>query len=395
MFDNFNDYTLGIFLNMAPHGSSKIGLSWGRPWLDHNGVAMSSEDAFNYIMDLANNKRSHTKTFRIPKRTPGEYRTIIAPDKALLYVQKRLNKTIFSNFKPTEFAHGFVRGRGIATNAQNHVGARSFGHMDIKNFFDTITRDHVINILFGTTAMCKFCNNHLAMKAGQCNPSIYKNKDEGCKYQRMCNELKWYAGLTNSQYNSLVDVISRLVTLDNTCPQGFATSPFISNIVLRKFDLIVAERLAKSGITYSRYADDMAFSHQTESSGLLAKKVLAVVPSTLGLFKLKINKRKTYFITNKSRMSICNVVVNKKVNMNRCSRNLLRAEIHHATVKRASETTKALLLQLHGKVSYLHSLNPGAAEKLRKQLAAFEAKKDVQTDLFGGSYSGNKEYAAH
>ncbi|EJD6473784.1 reverse transcriptase [Providencia rettgeri] len=43
-------------------------------------------------------------------------------------------------------------------------------------------------------------------------------------------------------------------------PMGFSTSPFISNIIFRKLDILIKTFCDKRGIIYTRYADDMLFS---------------------------------------------------------------------------------------------------------------------------------------
>lgn len=366
MFQNYNDEVLNLFYIKQGEGDDQVA------FIDFDGEVIGADVAFERLMDTANNMEEHIDRCSIPKRRGGT-RKIIAPDARLKYYHTNLKKSIFSKLKPSKYAHGFVRKRNVRTNAQMHVGARAMGHMDIKNFFDSITVEHVRNILFGTYAICTHCKGWSDMKAGFCGPSIYKNMEN--KFPKMCCELKMYAGQQPDTHTSLVDVISRIVTIDGFTPQGFATSPFIANAVLRKFDHIVGKRLEKHGITYTRYADDMTFTHKTESSGFIAKKTINMIPSTLGMFRFKLNKAKTYFITNRGRMATCNVVINKIPNMKREQRWLLKAEIHHLTVKYPERATWERIRELKGKAAYLYMLNPRQGGKFLKQLDEFAAKR--------------------
>lgn len=46
----------------------------------------------------------------------------------------------------------------------------------------------------------------------------------------------------------------------NILPMGFPCSPFVSNLVLRPFDIVISKYCQLNNITYTRYADDMLFS---------------------------------------------------------------------------------------------------------------------------------------
>lgn len=371
MLNDFKESALSIFFGKK--------IPYSENYLNWEKHAVSPAEAWQEIEGIISNMDKHVTQHKIPKRKESKVRIITAPDEQLKFFHRNINHAIFSKYKPTKYAHGFVRKKGVYTNAVQHAGCRAMAHMDIKNFFDSITTKHVQNALFGSYRLCYYCNNQCDMKAGECSPSLYKNM-EG-QFPKLCHQLSWFSGNKPEDYKSLVDYISRMVTYKDSTPQGFSTSPFIANIVLRKFDLIIGQRMEKHGIVYTRYADDLTFSHKTESSGFIAKKVLRTVPSTLGLFGFKVNQDKTYFKTNKGRMSSCNVVINKHPNLNRDTRNLLRAKIHHATVKRASETTRADILQLRGEAAYFYMLNKQLGKKYLDQISAFEEKQKTQTAL--------------
>lgn len=52
--------------------------------------------------------------------------------------------------------------------------------------------------------------------------------------------------------------------MKNNLVQGFPASPTISNIYLKELDLVLQEFCESHNISYSRYADDLAFSGEGE-----------------------------------------------------------------------------------------------------------------------------------
>lgn len=75
--------------------------------------------------------------FTIAKRNGGT-RTIKAPKEDLKAVQRRLADYLQDNVRTRPAAHGFVRGKSIATNAAAHVCHRAVFNIDLKDFFPTI-----------------------------------------------------------------------------------------------------------------------------------------------------------------------------------------------------------------------------------------------------------------
>ena len=78
--------------------------------------------------------------------------------------------------------------------------------------------------------------------------------------------------VTTEYSQSSLELVSRLVTLklpknsknlefagQSILPIGFKTSPVVSNVVFRKFDILIEKFCAQHDILYTRYADDMLF----------------------------------------------------------------------------------------------------------------------------------------
>jgi len=320
-------------------------------------------------------KNEHIERISIPKKSGGK-RNIIAPDARLKYIQKSIYWRVFRRYKADAAAHGFVAKKGIVTNAELHVGAKSLGKIDIKDFFDSISTDHLKNCIFGNKHICRYCKRYERMLDGRCHPSLYYNKTKNCDFR--CEEIKAvyipeYCRETG--YISLFNRIIELCTFEGYTAQGFPTSPMLANIVMRGFDQSMKKHCASSDIAYTRYADDLAFSSKTLSKFELKKEIKQKAYQLLWAYGFTPNKKKTIWKSNAGRLKICGVVVNVKKSVQRRDVHKFRAEVHHATVKHADKTTKSDLRKLKGWASFLMSIDRDKGKKYMKQLLAFENKK--------------------
>ena len=316
----------------------------------------------------------HVHHFEIPKKD-GTRRKLIAPDDKLKWIQRSIVWKILMHYHPTENAHGFVRERSIVTNGRIHVKPKSMGHIDIKNFFDTINEKHLQNCLFGNKHICGMCQNYGKMIDGQCSPSIYHNRTK--VYKHKCEELKavFIPGYCEKkEYSSLFTRLIKLCTLNGTTVQGFPTSPYIANIVLRGLDLKLQKIAVENGCAYTRYADDLTFSSKTHTADELEKVFKDVTYRTLWGFGFEAKKEKTWW-KDKGRFKVCGVVVNEKTNIMRRTIRKFRAKVHHAIVKHKDRTTKSHIRRLKGWASYLMSVNPSQGHRYMQQLSVFEKMK--------------------
>ena len=81
---------------------------------------------------------SHYVSFTIPKRS-GNPRVILAPKRRLKQLQRRVLDLLVRKLPVSEHAHGFQRGRSIATSAAPHVGRAVILSLDLKDFFPSVT----------------------------------------------------------------------------------------------------------------------------------------------------------------------------------------------------------------------------------------------------------------
>lgn len=86
------------------------------------------------IYSITTKKQKNYRRFVI-KKGNGKFRFIDAPRTYLKVVQWWILDNILSSVQLPDYVTGFVRGRGIVSNAIRHVGMRHILNMDIANFF--------------------------------------------------------------------------------------------------------------------------------------------------------------------------------------------------------------------------------------------------------------------
>jgi len=177
------------------------------------------------------------KKIKIKKRSGG-FRAVYSPSSDnLTNCLKILNSKLKTIYSAPSCVHGYIKGRGIRTNASEHLGKMYILKIDIKDYFEKVTYENIIKSL-----------DHLGF------------------------------------HNEISSLIAKISTHNNVLVQGFHTSPTIANIVFNELDLTFSKF---PNIQYTRYADDLYFSSDEEIN------ILQEVEDQLLKFGFKINKSKT------------------------------------------------------------------------------------------------------
>lgn len=205
------------------------------------------------------------KVFYIPKKNGG-FRKIEAPSQELEIIQKWIKHNILEKFNISDSAKGFKKGTSIVDNASCHCNKRYVLNMDVQNFF----------------------------------PSI--------KYSKIFKLFNYFG------YNKEVcHLLTQLCTNgDNALPQGAPTSPILSNLVNIRLDKRLHCFAKSIGGNYSRYADDITISSNTN----LAKYV-KVVNAILKDEGYNINNKKTRIKNSGQKQEVTGLIVNKKVSVSK------------------------------------------------------------------------------
>jgi retron-type reverse transcriptase len=136
----------------------------------------------------------------------------------------------------------------------------------------------------------------------------------------------------------------------------------VSNAIVVKLDHRLAGLARRIGFSYTRYADDLAFSGddagQVHALRCLAQRIIEDEG-------FAVNHAKTRILRRGARQCVTGVVVNDVLGLPREARRRLRAALHQARV-RAARGGQPLQIDsaLRGKLAYLSMLNPEQAARL-------------------------------
>jgi RNA-directed DNA polymerase len=283
----------------------------------------------------------HYNRFTIPKKKGG-VRVISAPKKRLRQAQEWVLHTILEPLPVHEAAMAFRPGRCITHNAAAHTGKEIVIRVDLKDFFPSL----------GLARVKQFFQ-----KEGF-------NEGIATILALLCTEAPRVPVVFDGQ-KRFAAVGPRGV------PQGACTSPALTNLLCRRLDARLTGAAAKWGFTYTRYADDLVFSH--EKSDAKIGGFLALVRQILADEKLTENEKKTLISRPQHRQTVTGLVVNvdKTDATPRVSREDIRkfrAILHHCKTKGVEAVSETLgkdaKSYVHGYLSFLRMVRPEVAEKL-------------------------------
>jgi len=188
---------------------------------------------------LTNSPETHYRSFTIPKRNGGE-RTILAPNPLLLHCQRWIDAFILRNLTVHDAAHGYVVGRSNITNARVHLGSVQLLSLDISGFFENIGEEKIAEIFY----------------AAGYPPAV-------------------------------AFLLASLCSYKGHLPQGAASSPQLSNIIMREFDETLHAYAEARKLRYSRYVDDIVLSGE-----YVSREDVEVVEAALEQIGLALNPDK-------------------------------------------------------------------------------------------------------
>jgi len=237
-----------------------------------------TEKGFNYYVNPNNNAKRYT-SFSVKKKNGGE-RTIHAPVNGLKHILRPLNYIFNCISEPHFKAMGFVPGKSIVDNAKQHTGRIYVYNIDLKDFFHSFHRSWV---KYGF--MIKPFN-------------LGKEKED-------------IAFFLSSLCTHPFEIDGEIKTV---LPQGAPTSPTITNILCSKLDRRLNGLAKRFNVTYSRYADDITFSSDTNV--FKKEQFLDELSRIITDQNLQINSSKTRLQKKGLRQEVTGLVVNEKVNVN-------------------------------------------------------------------------------
>lgn len=189
--------------------------------------------------------------FYVPKRKEGQ-RLIETPGKGLQRLLKKLSAYLHAVYHTVlpDCAYGSIPStadqevpRNIYTNALQHVQQKWLLHLDLKDFFNNISYEKVVQV---------FKNP----------PFVFEEKS--------------------------ARLLAALSTHQNHLPIGASSSPAIANLACLKLDEELESLAKKKDWSYTRYMDDLSFSGMKK----FGKKTIRSIRETIEKYGFQLNEEK-------------------------------------------------------------------------------------------------------
>lgn len=286
--------------------------------------------------------------YRVLAKRFGSVRLIEAPQARMKDLQRQILLWILSEVPPHAAAHGFVRRRSIRTFVAPHVGKRVVLRMDLRDFFPTFGGVRIQNVFrtFG------YPERVADLLGGVCTNAT---------------PLDVWAEIRPDVDLARLAELRRLYARPHL-PQGAPTSPALANICCYRLDCRLAALSESARATYTRYADDLAFSgdHDFEKR---VERFSVSVAAILQEEGLRVNHRKTRVMRQGVRQHLAGLVTNEKVNVVRRDFDQLKAVltncVRHGPESQNRDGRPDFRSHLQGKVSFVEMIHPAKGKRLR------------------------------
>jgi RNA-directed DNA polymerase len=285
--------------------------------------------------------------YRILAKPNGAIRLIEIPKPRLKELQRQILHEILDHIPCHEAVHGFRKARSITTFATPHIGQTVVLRMDLQDFFPSFSAARV-QALFRTAGYPESVADVLA---------------------GICTNVAPRGLFTRHQLSLDPTLVRNARTLYGRphLPQGTPTSPALANCLTYRVDCRLSGLAAIAGATYTRYADDLAFSGDNAFARRAARFSLHVA-AILDEEGLAIHHRKTRLMRRSVRQYLAGTVLNQHLNIPRPDFDRLKATLTnclrngHSTQNRDAHPN--FREHLAGRISFVRMVNPAKAQKL-------------------------------
>lgn len=282
---------------------------------------------------------SHYARFEIPKRAGG-YRLISAPKPLLRAAQQWVRVNVLQPLHVGPSAAAFRPGLSIVDNARRHAGKACVIRLDLTSFFESVTFPRVRGFF----------------------ESLGYNSGVATVLALLCTDAP-RARVTLDGETHYVIIGER------SLPQGGCTSPDLCNLITARLDARLEGLARKFGYEYSRYADDLVFSTNTEE--MPASTVVSAVTRICRDEGFEVNSQKTRTMRAPNRQLVTGLLVNERVRLTRRDLRRIRAFLHRCETRGvdavSAEIGKDAASVAKGYFAYVFMVMPSAALKLAER----------------------------
>jgi RNA-directed DNA polymerase len=292
--------------------------------------------------------RLHHYHYRILPKRSGGFRLMECPKPRLKELQRRILHDILDCVPIHAAVHGFVKGRSIVTFAAPHTARAVVLRLDLRDFFPAFPAARA-QALFRTLGYPEKVSDLLG---GICTNAVPRNVWNICPPE--IDPIECYE--------------ARSLYARPHLPQGAPTSPALANLTAYRLDCRLTGLAKSTGATYTRYADDLAFSGGEElrrAAGRFLTHAAAIALEE----GFSVNHRKTRILRQGVRQQLAGIVVNQKVNLRRTDLELLEAILTNC-VRFGPETQNRASLpdfraHLEGRIGFVEMIDRVKSGRLK------------------------------
>ena len=304
-------------------------------------MGLTTEDLVWLCYERAATETDHYTRFEIPKRAGGS-RLISSPKPKMRVAQSWINLNVLAKLSPSEYCFAYRPKKSIVDNANQHVKKKVIIKLDIKDFFPSITFNRVRGYF-----------EYLGY-----NPGV------STVLALLCTD--------SPRVRVTIKGRAQIVAIGpRSLPQGACTSPALANLIASRLDSRLAgytKKLAGEW-SYTRYADDLTFSTNSEDAHI--GHLIAAVGHISRDENFEIKSEKTRIMRSPRRQTVTGLVVGDDVRIPKATIKKMRALFHNIETKGqepvSEELGKNALAVAQGYWAYLYMVNPEQAQKYLKK----------------------------
>ncbi len=289
----------------------------------------------------------HHYSYKAIEKRDGRCRIIEVPKSRLRALQRKVLHGLLDRIPAHDAVHGFRRGRNTVTFAAPHAGKAVVIRFDLTDFFASVHEGRVYSAIRAlgypvevSRALTALCTNRV--------PS---------------------GRLVAPDVRDKIDWLERQRYRTRHLPQGAPTSPALANLCAFRLDLRLAGLARSLGATYTRYADDLAFSGGDDLARMAQR--LEVRVAAIAIEEgFAVNLRKTRVMRRGARQHLAGVVVNSHPNLGRAEFDVLKAVLTNCVrsdpALQNREGHSDFRAHLAGRVAHAAMLNAARGAKLEE-----------------------------
>jgi RNA-directed DNA polymerase len=283
------------------------------------------------------------------KPKSGRFRLIESPKVLLKFAQRQVLRKILHAIPPHEAARGFRPGCSVRDFVEPHTGKALLVRFDLEDFFPSITAARILQVF---------------LTAGY--PEAVA---------RALTRLTTHAALPSVLDEKLLTWPERRRLATPHLPQGAPTSPALANLSAFHLDCRLAGLAKAAGADYTRYADDLLFSGDTNFARQ-ARRYEVAVGAIIIKEGFRPNHHKTRVLRQGQKQHAAGLVLNEKPNIDRREFDRLKAILtncaRHGPASQNRENHPDFAAHLAGKLAWVRFIHPGKESKLREIFGRIE-----------------------